>query len=102
MSKVFSVTLVNPSDNSEKTIRVAENQVILDQAQERGIELPACCCAAACTVCTAKVLEGTVEQTAQALQFLGHHIVDAGYILTCAAYPTSNCKLLTHQEEKIF
>ncbi|MEA5510700.1 2Fe-2S iron-sulfur cluster-binding protein [Crocosphaera sp. UHCC 0190] len=100
--KEFSVTLINPKNQSKQTIMVSGNQVILDKAKEQGIDLPACCCAAACTVCTGKVLEGTVEQTAQAVQFLGYPLVDAGYVLTCAAYPTSNCTILTYQEEEIF
>ncbi|MEA5532610.1 2Fe-2S iron-sulfur cluster-binding protein [Crocosphaera sp. XPORK-15E] len=100
--KEFSVTLINPNNQTKQTIMVAEDQVILDKAKEQGMDLPACCCAAACTVCTGKVLEGTVQQTAQAVQFLGYPLVDAGYVLTCAAYPTSNCTILTYQEEEIF
>ncbi|WP_107666438.1 2Fe-2S iron-sulfur cluster-binding protein [Cyanothece sp. BG0011] len=98
----FSVTLINPKTQTQTTIQVASDQVILDKAKQDGIELPACCCAAACTVCAGKVLEGTVEQTAQAIQFLGYPLVDAGYVLTCAAYPTSDCTILTYQEEEIF
>ncbi|MGK7940848.1 MAG: 2Fe-2S iron-sulfur cluster-binding protein [Crocosphaera sp.] len=97
--KIFSVTLVNPNSNQEKTIYVEENQLILDKTKG---EIPYCCSAGACTICTSKLLEGTVEQTAQAIQFLGHALVDAGYILPCAAYATSNCQILTHQEEEIF
>lgn len=97
--KTFSVTLVNPNTNQEKTISVGENELILDKSKG---EIPYCCSAGACTVCTAKLLEGNVLQTAQAIQFLGHNLVDSGYILPCAAYPTSNCKILTHQEDEIF
>ncbi|ACB52524.1 2Fe-2S ferredoxin [Crocosphaera subtropica ATCC 51142] len=98
----FSVTLINPKTQAQRTIQVASDQVILDIAKQQGIDLPACCCAAACTVCAGKVIEGTVEQTAQAVQFLGYALVDAGYVLTCAASPTSNCVILTDQEEEIF
>ncbi|MDJ0728885.1 MAG: 2Fe-2S iron-sulfur cluster-binding protein [Crocosphaera sp.] len=98
----FSVTFINPKNQTQRTIKVACDQVILEKAKQQGIELPACCCAAACTVCTGKVIEGTVEQTAQAIQFLGYPLVDAGYVLTCAAYPKSDCTILTHQEEEIF
>lgn len=100
--KEYAVTFINPQNQTKKTIMIGENQIILDQAREFDMDLPACCCAAACTVCTAKVLEGTVEQSAQAIQFLGYPLVDAGYILTCAASPTSDCTLVTHQEEEIF
>ena len=100
--KEFSVTLINPKNQSQRTIKVAGDQVILDKAKQEGMDLPACCCAAACTVCTGKVIEGTVEQTAQAIQFLGYPLVDAGYVLTCAACPQSDCTILTYQEEEIF
>ena len=100
--KEFSVTLINPKNQTQKTIKVAGDQVILDKAKQEGMDLPACCCAAACTVCTGKVIEGTVEQTAQAIQFLGYPLVDAGYVLTCAACPQSDCTILTYQEEEIF
>ncbi len=98
----FSVTLINPKNQSQKTIKVASDEVILDKAKQNSIDIPACCCAAACTVCTGKVLEGSVEQTAQAVQFLGYPLVDEGYVLTCAAYPKSDCTILTYQEEEIF
>ncbi len=100
--KEFSVTLINPKNQTQRTIKVAGDQVILDKAKQEGMDLPACCCAAACTVCTGKVIEGTVEQTAQAIQFLGYPLVDAGYVLTCAACPQSDCTILTYQEEEIF
>ena len=97
--KAFSVTLINPNTNQEKTIYVRENELILDKTKG---EIPYCCSAGACTVCTAKLLQGDVVQTAQAIQFLGRTVVDAGYILPCAAFPTSDCKILTHQEDEIF
>lgn len=100
--KEFSVTLINPKNQTQRIIKVASDQVILDKAKQEGMDLPACCCAAACTVCTGKVIEGTVEQTAQAIQFLGYPLVDAGYVLTCAACPQSDCTILTYQEEEIF
>ncbi len=100
--KEFSVTLINPKNQTQRIIKVAADQVILEKAEKEGMDLPACCCAAACTVCTGKVIEGTVEQTAQAIQFLGYPLVDAGYVLTCAACPQSDCTILTYQEEEIF
>ncbi len=97
--KTFSVTLVNPNTDQENTIYVGENEFILDKTKG---EIPYCCSAGACTVCTAKLLKGDVKQTSQAIQFLGPNVVDAGYILPCAAQPTSDCKILTHQEDEIF
>ena len=96
----FSVTLVNEAKGLNKTIQVAEEDYILDVAEAEDIELPYSCRNASCSDCLGKVLEGEVEQNARALEFLQPDEIDAGYVLTCAASPASNCTILTHQEEE--
>lgn len=96
----FQVTLVNPKKQFKKTINVAAGEYILDMAELNGIEHPCSCRAASCFDCLAKVMTGKVEQTEKAESFLRPNELDEGYILLCAASPTSNCTILTHQEEE--
>ena len=96
----FSVTLVNEAKGFNKTIQVAADDYILDVAEAQNIELPYSCRNASCSDCLGKVLEGKVEQSAKALSFLKPDEIEAGYVLTCAASPASNCTILTHQEEE--
>ncbi len=96
----FKVTLVNPKHQLNKTIKVAANEFILDIAENQGIKHPCSCRAASCFDCLGKVISGNVEQTEKAESFLKPDELDAGYVLLCACSPTSDCTILTHQEEE--
>lgn len=100
MNTTFSVTLINEAKELNQTLQVPIDQYIQDVADEQGIELPYSCRAGSCINCLAKVVDGTVEQSEQALKFLRPDEVEAGYILLCVSSPTSNCTILTHQEEE--
>jgi len=76
----YQVTLVNEAEGINQTIEVADDQYILDS-------------------CGGKILSGTVDQSDQA--FLDDEQIEQGFILTCVAYPTSDCKIMTHQEDEI-
>ncbi|MGK7957364.1 MAG: 2Fe-2S iron-sulfur cluster-binding protein [Crocosphaera sp.] len=96
----FQVTLVNPKHQLNKTIKVAEDEFILDIAENKGIKHPCSCRAASCLDCLGKVISGNVEQTEKAESFLKPDELDKGYVLLCACSPTSDCTILTHQEEE--
>ncbi|EAZ90519.1 2Fe-2S iron-sulfur cluster-binding protein [Crocosphaera chwakensis] len=96
----FKVTLVNPKKQLKKTIDVAPGEYILDIAELNGIEHPSSCRAASCFDCLGKVMAGNIEQTEKAESFLKPDELDKGYVLLCAASPTSDCTILTHQEEE--
>ncbi|AIE74156.1 MULTISPECIES: 2Fe-2S iron-sulfur cluster-binding protein [unclassified Synechocystis] len=102
MGAIYSVNLVNPATGSNVTIEVAEDELILEAAENQGIDLPYSCRAASCVACAGLLLEGTIEHTDKGSDFLKPEELAAGCVLLCAAYATSNCKILTHQEEALF
>ncbi|MGL5035337.1 MAG: 2Fe-2S iron-sulfur cluster-binding protein [Microcystaceae cyanobacterium] len=100
MSTTFSVTLVNDKHGINKTIAVEEDQLILEAADDQEVALPYSCRAGSCFDCLGKLLEGTVEQTEKAMEFLKADELKRGYVLLCSANPTSNCKIQTHFAEE--
>lgn len=97
---LYQVRLVNSAQNLDRTISVADDQYILDMAEEAGIRLPAGCREGTCSSCIAKIISGEVDQSEQ--KFLQPSEIAAGYRVTCVAYPLSDCTLETHQEQVLY
>jgi ferredoxin len=97
---LYKVRLINPEQNLDQTMEVPEGEYILDIADAAGIRLPSGCRQGNCSACVVKVMDGEVDQSEQT--FLQATEIEAGFAVSCVAYPLSDCVLVTHQEQCLY
>lgn len=98
MPQIYNVEINH--QGTTQTIRVAEDQIILDAAKDAGIDLPYSCSAGVCTTCAAQITEGKVEQSEG--MGLSPDLQAEGYALLCVSYPRSDIKLESNKEEIVY
>jgi 2Fe-2S type ferredoxin len=61
----YKVNLINASEGLNSTLDCADDQSILDAADEQAIDRPFSCRAASCASCAGKMISGRVDQEDQ-------------------------------------
>jgi ring-1,2-phenylacetyl-CoA epoxidase subunit PaaE len=94
-AEIAKVTIIR--DGLRREIEFRKDQPsILDCASAAGLEVPFSCTSGVCGTCRAKLVEGTVRMERNFA--LDKKEVEAGFVLTCQAHPTSERVVLSFDE----
>ncbi|ESQ56079.1 hypothetical protein EUTSA_v10026483mg [Eutrema salsugineum] len=93
-----SYKVVVEHDGKKTELEVEPDETILSKALESGLDVPYDCNLGVCMTCPAKLVAGTVDQSDG---MLSDDVVERGYALLCASYPTSDCHIKMIPEEEL-
>ncbi|MEM6752340.1 MAG: 2Fe-2S iron-sulfur cluster-binding protein [Cyanobacteria bacterium P01_C01_bin.38] len=83
------------------SLQVPEDETILSVAEEAGLELPSSCNAGVCTTCAGKILNGGSVDQSEGMG-VSPDLQNEGFALLCVAYPRSDLKIETEQEDTVY
>ena len=91
-----STCIIHLENNTLDLVLDSNSDNILDAALKSGADLPFACKGGVCCTCKAKIIEGTARMEVN--YALEQDEIDAGYILTCQAHPTSEKLIVSFDE----
>ncbi|MCB0509255.1 MAG: 2Fe-2S iron-sulfur cluster binding domain-containing protein, partial [Bacteroidetes bacterium] len=83
-------------DGASYNLEMDSKETILDAALDANVDPPFACMVGACTTCRAKLVEGSAKMKDS--QALTQKEIEAGFILTCQAHPTSEIVKINYDE----
>lgn len=99
MTTTYNVEFIH--QGKTHTLEVPEDKTILSVAEEAGLDLPSSCNAGVCTTCAGKIINGgTVDQSEG--MGVSPDLQNQGFALLCVAYPRSDLKIETEQEDTVY
>jgi ring-1,2-phenylacetyl-CoA epoxidase subunit PaaE len=88
------VTLI--LDGEEVSFEMSRDEVVLDVALSKGIDVPYSCQGGVCLTCMGKVEEGKAEMIEN--QLLSEEEINDGCLLTCQAVPKSETLKINYDD----
>mmetsp|Transcript_16151 Transcript_16151/g.46378 ORF Transcript_16151/g.46378 Transcript_16151/m.46378 type:complete len:137 (-) Transcript_16151:1452-1862(-) len=97
----YTVTLTSDKEGwVDQTVECPPSVFILDAAEQQGVQTPYSCRAGACSSCAGILVDGEIDQSGNL--FLDDKKVDQGWLLTCVAYPKSDCTIKVDCEDEFY
>ncbi|KOX92672.1 hypothetical protein AMS69_13720 [Haloarcula rubripromontorii] len=101
-SDAASYTVVFLDQDGRTEVEISEDEKLLYPALDADVEIPYACEVVRCGQCTGKY-DGNANEvvTHDGNQFLDEDQIEAGWLLTCVAYPRGNFELeIAHPDEE--
>ena len=88
------VTLI--LDGEEVSFEMSRNELVLDVALSKGIDVPYSCQGGVCLTCMGKIEEGKADMIEN--QLLSEEEINDGCLLTCQAVPKSETLKINYDD----